>query len=179
MLAETFWNLFRHIVSIRDFHKRFPYAISICYFRKIRQIGICETCAGIFHTISIRLPYAISARFAESEFAKLAPAYSIRFPYDFHMRFPQDPPNRNLRNLRRHPIPMRFPYAISICDFRKIIESEFAKLAPTSDWIIFFISLAFLPVYGFRTILTGFLKQNSDLDPKKLDVPSVFAGLWV
>ena len=33
----------------------------------------------------------------------------MRFPCDFRMRFPQDPPKRNLRNLRRH---MRFP-----CDF--------------------------------------------------------------
>ena len=84
-------------------------------------------------------------------------AISIQFPYDFHMQFPkdppnlnlrnlrrhidfpmsvffansifpQDPPNRNLRNLRRH---MRFPYAMYKFDFSaRSAESESAILAP-------------------------------------------------
>ena len=37
-----------------------------------------------------------------------------------------------------------------------------------------YIFLAFLPVDGFETILTLVLKQNQNLDPKKLHFPDVF-----
>ena len=88
-LNRNLRNLHRYVISLRDSYTRFPYTISMHDFhmrfprvplnrnlRNLRRymISIRDFQTRFPYTISIRFSYAISARSAESKFAKLAPA---------------------------------------------------------------------------------------------------------
>ena len=138
---KVFSNLIIQMAFYDDASKGFSNAIFKWLFKMKRQ-GLLE-----FDLRNLRR-YIVPIR-----------DFHTRVPYDFHMRFLQDPLNRNLGNLRRYMVPIRdfytrfpctisirdfhtrfpytisrwFPYAISIHDFiisARSAESKFAKLAP-------------------------------------------------